>query len=555
MYFLYARSNEIEKSIKGHFFTYDFNKLLFNSSKKVKYIEFNYNKNLLIKINNKVNNSYKIQLNNLTKYFNFKNKVKYNFKYYENLLGYWLIHYLSQFYFKESVINLTKCDFKLIGTYYKHDLRTENISQFLALQIDDEYQNYLFTEVLNLKNIKHEKIFNHSFKIKYNSNNFFKIIFKRFLISFVSFLNPDIIFTDPYFKFNKFLNRFKLFWYSKFKIFFFNFENYYFSISKNMNKIHYSRSKLKIVNESLLRLILKNIPASELNSLNIKINHPSILYKTKKFCSSNAHYHNIYLKHFIANNRKEVKLYVVQHGSGYGDENPHIPENYDLSISDKFFYLRPKLNQKNFILPRIQKKKIRFNLNSNIYFISTSRHKYFIRPVFTGDIRNFFVKDNNILFNFYKLSNLRKKIFFRLHHIENYSNSLFFDSLKKSDIKLDLNTNIYISFKNARACVFDHIGTSFYESMSLSIPSIVILNNNRLLYYQKNFLKIFKLLVKANIIFFSTLDAAKFLDYNYKDIDTWWNSKIVIDARNIFTNNNSQLSEFWYKNWISNLNE
>ena len=76
MIFLYARYKEIEQFNKKNLYTYDFNKTLFKDNKEIKYLKFDYNYSNLKKINNKILLNYKLQIKNLTKFYNLKLKKK-----------------------------------------------------------------------------------------------------------------------------------------------------------------------------------------------------------------------------------------------------------------------------------------------------------------------------------------------------------------------------------------------------------------------------------------------------------------------------------------------
>ena len=72
--------------------------------------------------------------------------------------------------------------------------------------------------------------------------------------------------------------------------------------------------------------------------------------------------------------------------------------------------------------------------------------------------------------------------------------------------------------------------TGFFESLNLNTPTIVIVDRK---YFNipSNYRKYFNLLLKAKIIYFSPLNAAKFVNKNYENIDLWWQSRVVQNAR------------------------
>ena len=69
----------------------------------------------------------------------------------------------------------------------------------------------------------------------------------------------------------------------------------------------------------------------------------------------------------------------------------------------------------------------------------------------------------------------------------------------------------------------------------MNLPTILIFDD-QYCKIRKNVKKYFLLLEKANILFKNPKNAAKFINKNYKFVDSWWNSAKVQEAIKTFSN-------------------
>ena len=77
--------------------------------------------------------------------------------------------------------------------------------------------------------------------------------------------------------------------------------------------------------------------------------------------------------------------------------------------------------------------------------------------------------------------------------------------------------------------------TGYLETLNLNLPTILIFDD-QYCKIRKNVKNYFLLLEEANILFKSPKNAAKFINKNYKFIDTWWKSEKVQKAIKTFSN-------------------
>ena len=109
------------------------------------------------------------------------------------------------------------------------------------------------------------------------------------------------------------------------------------------------------------------------------------------------------------------------------------------------------------------------------------------------------------------------KYYLNLHQI----NIEIYDNKKKV---------VYEESKNYKLVIETINSTGFLESLNLNIP-VILLTNKSMFNLKKNCKKDFDVLKKNNIINFSSKECSEFINKNYKNLDFWWNSKNVQQAR------------------------
>jgi putative transferase (TIGR04331 family) len=117
------------------------------------------------------------------------------------------------------------------------------------------------------------------------------------------------------------------------------------------------------------------------------------------------------------------------------------------------------------------------------------------------------------------------------------------------NLKFDNKTNYYKQIKSARLVVFDHMHTGYLETLSMNIPTVIIIPKN-IYYFRDSAKEYIKMLKDVKILFEDPIEASKFVDNIYDDINTWWLSKDVQDAKEKFCYNYARTSKNWADEWI-----
>ena len=110
-----------------------------------------------------------------------------------------------------------------------------------------------------------------------------------------------------------------------------------------------------------------------------------------------------------------------------------------------------------------------------------------------------------------------------------------FDKRNFPNSKIDEGeTDINELFKTSRVAVSQAIQTTYLESLSLNIPTIVFTNHKSEL-FREDFLPYLKKLKDNKIFFDDPIKAAKHLNKNWADIDSWWKNNKTQEIVSEFT--------------------
>jgi putative transferase (TIGR04331 family) len=95
----------------------------------------------------------------------------------------------------------------------------------------------------------------------------------------------------------------------------------------------------------------------------------------------------------------------------------------------------------------------------------------------------------------------------------------------------------------SRFVIIDSYWTSHLEAIIANIPFIILKPKNFINYLPSN--NAHNILINSKIIYDDPILAAKFVNNNYIDYDSWWFSKKVQDARKLFIDQNLKSNEFF----------
>jgi len=119
--------------------------------------------------------------------------------------------------------------------------------------------------------------------------------------------------------------------------------------------------------------------------------------------------------------------------------------------------------------------------------------------------------------------------------------SLRFDNMKES---------FQVAMHHARLLIFDNNATTYLEALSANVPTIIFFRPNRW-EIRHNAQPFFDALKKAGILFETPQSAADQVRSVYPDIQRWWQSDPVQEARTFFIKHLALSSLSWTQDWAN----
>ena len=503
----------------------------------------------------KINTIYKKLLKEFVNNLNIIHNKNYPKKYWEFLINRWLLANIIDLFSKWKISDKIIERFNVSNFYYlklnEKSFIPENTWHHNVLHKSNDglWSHIIFRNIFNYRTIGLKNIeINSRAKLLESSlqkRNFVKYNIKSF---FNFFLFDKIFMYDLSF--------------DKKIVFFIKLKNFFANINFKREKVDLSLNSLNLRSEFVKLFKSKQKSLENFIKESITITFPKIflenytslekvysglnwIKKPKFIMTSYGHYYDEVFKIYCSKNIiKNSKIFIFQHGDGgIYDYDDYYSTGWDKILCDKYFVWgkNPKKNYKKFYFT---KKKI----DSKIYFKNNFNGKILItmygfseqpyRPLnghydFYDINRDLF--KNNIKF-FKNLKNeIKAKINIKI--LDNSRKKIVNNSLKKlytNKRVINEKENYLKIINNYNLIVHFYLGTPFFESMFYNKPSIIILNEKFQLHFDKNFRVLVKKFKKNRICFESPVEASKFINDNFKDLEDWWNDSKVQRVRKKF---------------------
>ena len=134
--------------------------------------------------------------------------------------------------------------------------------------------------------------------------------------------------------------------------------------------------------------------------------------------------------------------------------------------------------------------------------------------------------------NFYKNldTDIKDNILWRLGPFKDQWNII--EKLKNNlgNIQVSNKKSFVEDINNAKVSIHVDLQTTFLETMFMNIPPFILYNDNFWNVSNKG-KSIIKKLKEANILFYNSNDLIRHINKNYFNIESWWESKMVKNAR------------------------
>lgn len=537
-----------DKSCKNNFF--------FNENKE-NYVfadVHNFQKNQKNKISY-LKETYKEFLKYLTKILNKVHNENYNTKFWNNLIGVWLYRFISKTYSYWETLKKIEKKYK-VNSYsiikLNDKLFIPENSWHLNCQMGRQSKYNLFNHWLISKIIifNKKKINILNLKKKINLKKEIKKLDNGLILQKIFYLSSNNKFfiyrwdVPRIFQFQlmynfKFLNlslgESKI---SKFESKIFDRENI-FKTNKYKKKDSFKIFTKNILKYTLPKIFLENFKTLEREYLNSRWpKNPTYIV------TSYPHYDEIFNYYCAKSINNGSKILITQHGP----DNIYKYDDWFLNkiISEKqlTWIKKPKVDQKQFLFTKTYKKNVqdfKFIKNKKILLIlyafseieekipfGYSSYAKINEKIYFSSV-NFLTNLDQNLRKITQIKSLELTKFNILNaSLKKKINSLNFIKIDKSFLSVINDYNLTVHF---------FMGTPFFESMYLNKPCILILDREIQFKFDRDFSSIIPKLIKNKICFTNLYSAINFINKNYKNLESWWNSKETQHSVNQFCEN------------------
>ena len=310
------------------------------------------------------------------------------------------------------------------------------------------------------------------------------------------------------------------------------------------------RSKFPLTDETLnpfenlaLSLVYSYLPTTwvegfkELTNLCNVMEHP---IAPKVIFTSNRHlYDDVFNSWAAEATKRGSKLVIGQHGGFFGiSKFPSYAERHELSVADKYLtwgWRSSQVTVPAFVLTTAGKRIRRHTEGSQLLVItdhlwSQPRSSFIDLNETSGYLEH--IKDAISLLP----EAIQKETLIRIHHAHNEtgkSQSMWWTKNLPS-IKLDDWAKDFESVTNmSRLILTAHNGTTFLETISKGIPTLITWTPEWV-EIRDEAKSVFSQLSEVGIFHQNPQSLARHIANIWSDVDGWWQSDAVVNARSIF---------------------
>lgn len=537
---------------------------------KFKYKKINYHFNKIGKLQadfKYLNNLYPKILNSLTKFLNEYHETKYSKRYWEIIIGPTLVQLLSVFWDRWESIKSAAKNYDInnvpIIEYEPADFISQDFNDIFTNKLDSHFwNNCVFSEIikesfkLNISKIKNEYFKNKSFFVNQDleSNHEFKIL-DKILSKFIN--SKDILIYKlnlgkaNFFKYiigQRRLSRSFSEFSKKIKIDGIKIDRNFkldFAISNDFEKM-------------LSKKMLLFFPLSHLEGYKkVQSEAIKIKLKPKYIVTAFGHVVNDLFKIWLAEvlEKNNSKLVISSHG-GYVEKC--INFNSWINISDKFISWEKNNDNKIVQLPPPYLKtnnKDHTTKNKNILFCTSNTNLYAYR-IQDYIISSQIVECLKFWENLFRTMNAKIKDKIVIRHVPNFDRWNQKEKLVKlfQHNALSKKKKFIDELKTSKIVINTAMQTTFFESMSFGVPTLVLLKDDLWNLTKKG--KIIYEKLKENKIIFNDI---KKLNEHLMEIaeqpNLWWNSKKILKIREEFHDHYCKRKNFnQWNDFFNNLN-
>ncbi|MDB9976112.1 LIC12162 family protein [Candidatus Thioglobus sp.] len=503
---------------------------------------------------------YEEVLKNLSDKLNSIHKTNFSKRYWRILIGPWLGIFIQVIFDRWKMLNITIDSFDIDQcNVYREDLNKfvpNDMDEFISFLLTDSWNEMIYSNILKIS--KNKVVLNEfedkrrvQKRVSKNQKSIIKSYLKNSLSSVLSLFGTRdnvFIYSSSLPKTSEIKLLFKL---NQFPSFWLTQAVSNFSISTNRRKW-----KLDVPNSNcefraiINKLIPKCIPRAYLEGFEVMNSDADKLpwpKKPKVIFTSTAYYTDDIFKIWSAKKvEKGSELIISQHGGNFGMTPRAFLEQHQIDICDYFLsWGWTNKNPKVIAVGNLKTTKNLHSYNPNgdaiMVEYSLPRYSYQLYSVpIASQWLDYFNEQLRLMECLPDI--IRNKINVRL------KGDFGWDQLSRWE---DFNPNISVDIgekpmqedaNNCRLFIATYNATTYLESLSWNIPTVIFWNVNHW-ELNKNTQESFDLLESVGIFHRTPESAAKQIIRIWDNIDIWWWSDKVQNARKIFCNKYSYIAD------------
>jgi putative transferase (TIGR04331 family) len=496
-------------------------------------------------------------------------KVDNNVDYWRIIIGPWLRYCLDALFDRYECIRLAMKSGKIsscnLGNYEIKDWCPKDFSSFWVYFLTDEWNEVIFSECIKYHNLSfsiNDKLFFKPQRIK-NSKSIkksYKYLLKT-LLNLVGKYKRGAVFVAPYTSYKKIF---------KLQLRLKQIPNILFTDIPNIETSTCDKRRsffLKDIKNSgfegfVDELLPSLIPKSYLENFSYIKNFvlKSLPHNPRQIFTSNAYQSDDVFKIWVAEKKLTgTKYYIGQHGGNFGSARLCQTEVHQLKTSDKYLSWGWKSNKFNNIeiIPSIQlseRSSIKPLKKGKILHVLNAIPRYFYSYQSFPNAEHFLLYLNDQLDFLSHLNHEnRLDLCIRLDRSGEKRSWDIFNLLSREGFSSNIDPNkesILQLLRESRLCVSTTNTTVFLETLSLNFPTVIFWNPNHSELREQS-AHYFKLLEKAEVLFYCPMQAAKKVNSISSNIDAWWFSEKVQTARKKFCERYALASNNWLNEWVA----
>jgi putative transferase (TIGR04331 family) len=294
----------------------------------------------------------------------------------------------------------------------------------------------------------------------------------------------------------------------------------------------------------IVSLLEHYLPRAYLESYS-KLIHTAKPWRSRAFpkviFTSNRHLYDDVFNYWVAEaTERGTKLVLGQHGGHYGlSEFPSFSERHEARISDRYISWGWKSTNNPILGPALILAGAKPASRKSALCLTVVTDQLFTYPRSLFSDIGFlspYLPNTCILIN--NLNIDRRSVLIRLPKTHSESSDPQDTWFRRNllDVRVDLGTEEFRSFlTKTKLAVIPHNGTTLIESIYLGVPTLLVWDKS-IVWFRPEAEPVFQLMERAGMFHSTPESAATFINRIWDDVDGWWNSPQVIDARTQFCN-------------------